>query len=426
MSFPLLKKIKKAERTLGPGLITGAADDDPSGIATYSQTGAQFGYSQVWTAIFLFPLMVAVQEASARIGAVKGKGIAAVIKEYFGRPVLFLVIFLILIANTINLGVDLGAMAASANLLLPLPSLIYILLFALVILILEIFASYHSYAKILKWLSLSLLAYPLTLLVVKIPWAEVIRSTLIPHFEFNLPFLFVLTGVLGTTISPYMFFWQASEEIEEVREEHLLTSGVVRMKNWFMKRLRIDNFVGMLSSQVATWSIIVVTATVLHRAGITDIKSAADAARAIEPLVQNFPNSGLIAKSIFAVGVIGLGLLSIPVLSGSAAYALSEAFGWRHGLDKKLRQAPGFYAVIILATIVGILINLLGIDPIRALVYTAVINGIIAIPLIFLIARIAESEKVMGKYKSGLISRLLVWTCFIGMGLAGLSLLFVH
>lgn len=426
MSFPLLKKIQKAERTLGPGLITGAADDDPSGIATYSQTGAQFGYSQLWIAVFLLPLMVAVQEASARIGAVKGKGIAAVIKDYFGKPVLYLVIFLILVANTINLGVDLGAMAASANLLLPLPSIIYILFFALIILFLEIFASYHSYAKVLKWLSLSLLAYPLTLLVVRIPWPGVIKSTLVPHFEFNLPFLFVFTGVLGTTISPYMFFWQASEEIEEVREEHLLVSGMVRMKNWFMKRLRIDNFIGMFSSQVATWCIIVVTATVLHQAGITDIRSAADAARALEPLVRNFPNSGLIAKSIFAAGVIGLGLLSIPVLSGSAAYALSEAFGWRHGLDKKLKQAPGFYAVIILATIVGIFINLLGIDPIRALVYTAVINGIIAIPLIFLIARIAESEKVMGEYRSGLLSRILVWICFFGMGLAGLSLLFVH
>ena len=425
--FSFLTRIKKTGSSLGPGIITGAADDDPSGIATYSQTGAQFGYGQLWTALFLLPLMTAVQEASARIGAVKGKGIAAVVKEHFGKPVLFLVVSLILIANIINLGVDLGAMAAAANLLVPIPFALLTVMFTAVILFLEIYVNYRPYARILKWLSLSLLAYPLTLFVVHQPWGEIIRATFLPHLEFNLPFLFIITGVVGTTISPYMFFWQASEETEEAREEHLINDdGTVSMNHRFMRRLRLDNLIGMVASQIATWSIIVTTATVLHGNGIFDIHSAAEAAAALEPLVSSFGNAGLIAKFIFAAGVIGLGLLAVPVLAGSAAYALSEALGWKYGLDKKLKDAPGFYAIIIIATLIGLSLNFLGVNPIKALIYTAVMNGIVCVPLLFIIGKIAGSQKIMGNYASGLVSKIFVWLTFGVTLVAAVSLLFVR
>ncbi len=425
--FSFLTRIKKTGSSLGPGIITGAADDDPSGIATYSQTGAQFGYGQLWTALFLLPLMIAVQEASARIGAVKGKGIAAVVKEHFGKPVLFLVVGLILIANIINLGVDLGAMAAAANLLVPIPFALLTVMFTAVILFLEIYVNYRPYARILKWLSLSLLAYPLTLFVVHQPWGEIIRATFLPHLEFNLPFLFVITGVVGTTISPYMFFWQASEETEEAREEHLINDdGTVSMNHRFMRRLRLDNLIGMVASQIATWSIIVTTATVLHGNGVFDIRSAAQAAAALEPLVSSFGNAGLIAKFIFAAGVIGLGLLAVPVLAGSAAYALSEALGWKYGLDKKLKDAPGFYAIIIIATLIGLSLNFLGVNPIKALIYTAVMNGIVCVPLLFIIGKIAGSQKIMGNYASGPVSKIFVWLTFGVTLVAAVSLLFVR
>ena len=425
--FSFLTRIKKTGSSLGPGIITGAADDDPSGIATYSQTGAQFGYGQLWTALFLLPLMIAVQEASARIGAVKGKGIAAVVKEHFGKPVLFLVVSLILIANIINLRVDLGAMAAAANLLVPIPFALLTVMFTAVILFLEIYVNYRPYARILKWLSLSLLAYPLTLFVVHQPWGEIIRATFLPHLEFNLPFLFIITGVVGTTISPYMFFWQASEETEEAREEHLINDdGTVSMNHRFMRRLRLDNLIGMVASQIATWSIIVTTATVLHGNGIFDIHSAAQAAAALEPLVSSFGNAGLIAKFIFAIGVIGLGLLAVPVLAGSAAYALSEALGWKYGLDKKLKDAPGFYAIIIIATLIGLSLNFLGVNPIKALIYTAVMNGIVCVPLLFIIGKIAGSQKIMGNYASGLVSKIFVWLTFGVTLVAAVSLLFVR
>src|SRR3989338_4106643 len=427
-----MKEQRKESRTkrffkiFGPGVVTGAADDDPSGIATYLQTGAQFGYGQLWTALFLLPLMIAVQEASARIGAVKGKGIAAVVKEHFGKPVLFLVVSLILIANIINLGVDLGAMAAAANLLVPIPFDLLTVMFTAVILFLEIYVNYRPYARILKWLSLSLLAYPLTLFVVHQPWGEIIRATFLPHLEFNLPFLFIITGVVGTTISPYMFFWQASEETEEAREEHLINDdGTVSMNHRFMRRLRLDNLIGMVASQIATWSIIVTTATVLHGNGIFDIHSAAQAAAALEPLVSSFGNAGLIAKFIFAARVIGLGLLAVPVLAGSAAYALSEALGWKYGLDKKLKDAPGFYAIIIVATLIGLSLNFLGVNPIKALIYTAVMNGIVCVPLLFIIGKIAGSQKIMGNYASGLVSKIFVWLTFGVTLVAAVSLLFV-
>jgi len=290
-------------------------------------------------------------------------------------------------------------------------------------LMLEIFLSYKSYARILKWLVLSLLAYPLTVFIVTQPWLTILQATFVPHIELSFAFLFIITGVLGTTISPYMFFWQASEEVEEEREKHLLRKNSrPHITKAFIRNLRVDNLIGMIASEMATWSIIVVAATVLHGNGMTDVATAADAARALEPLVTSFPDAGYLAKCLFAVGVIGLGMLGVPVLAGSAAYALSEAFNWKSGLNLKLKKAHGFYGVITIATLIGLLINFVGIDPMKALVLTAVINGVVAVPLIFLIAQIAGSEKIMGKYKSGRLSGILVWTTFVAMAVAAIAM----
>ena len=418
-------RIKKFFKILGPGVITGAADDDPSGIATYSQTGAQFGYGQLWTAVFMLPFQAGVQEACARIGAVTGKGIAAVVKKHYGRKILYTVVLLVLIANTINIGADIGAMAAAANLIVPINFVILTLIFTVLMLVLEIFTSYRVYSKILKWLCLSLFAYPVTVFIVSQPWGTLLKATFVPHIEFNFQFLFIIVGVLGTTISPYMFFWQASEETEEERMTHLLGKNGKPLISWrFIRNLRIDNFFGMLFSEIGTWSIIVVTATVLNAHGFTDIKTAADAAKALEPLVSTFPNAGYLAKVIFAVGVIGLGLLSVPVLAGSAAYAFAEAFNLNEGLNLKLKKAHGFYGVIVIATLIGLIINFVGIDPIKALVFAAVINGVTAVPLILIIALIAKNKTIMGEYKSGWVSNLLVWLTFIGMGLASIGMFF--
>lgn len=415
--------VKKFLRILGPGIITGAADDDPSGIATYSQTGVQFGYGQLWTALFMFPLLAGVQEACSRIGLVTGKGIAAVVREHFSKPVLLVVVLLVLVANTINIGADIGAMASAADLLFPLPFVAFALLVTALILTLEIFLPYKAYARVLRWLTLALWAYPVTVFIVAEPWPTILRATFLPHLEFTFQFLFVITGVLGTTISPYMFFWQASEETEEEREAHLIGKDGRPRINWgIIHNMRVDTIAGMFFSQVVTWAIIVVTATVLHGNGVTNIQTAADAARALLPLVHTFPNSGRVAQALFATGIIGLGLLAVPVLAGSASYAVSESLQWVEGLNQKLTRAWGFYSVIIVATVIGLLLNFIGINPIKALVYAAVLNGVVAVPLIFVIALIARNKKIMGKYRSGWFSNLLVWLTFLGMGAAAVAM----
>ncbi len=417
-------KFSRILRILGPGLITGAADDDPSGIATYSQTGAQFGYGQLWTVLFMYPLMTAVQEACARIGAVTGKGIASVVKTNYSKKLLYFVVFLVVVANTINIGADLGAMAASAQLIVPVNFAFLAIFFTILILLLEIFTSYRIYARILKWLSLALFSYVFTAVIVGQNWIEVIKSTFVPHIEFTVGFFFLLTGVLGTTISPYMFFWEASEEVEEEKAASILKEGNKPiLKKQYLKDIRIDNAIGMLFSELITFFIIITTASVLNSHGITNIATASEAAKALEPLVSTFPNSGLIAKVIFAFGVIGIGIMSVPVLAGSASYALSESLNWKEGLNLKLKKAHGFYGVITIATLIGLLINFIGINPIQALVYTAVFNGIAAVPLIFIIAKIAGNEKIMGEYKSGKLSSSLVWLTFITMFLSALALI---
>ena len=400
---------------LGPGLTTGAADDDPSGIATYSQTGAQFGYGQLWTAFYMLPFMMAVQEACARIGMVTGKGIAAIVKENYNAKVLYTVVGLVVIANVINIGADLGAMAAAAKLIIPLPFIVWTLLFTASVLILEIFTTYKVYAKILKWLALSLLAYPLTVFMVKMPWLVVLKATFIPHIEFNFAFFFIITGVLGTTISPYMFFWETSQEVEEVKEKKWMKHGLPSIRKSNILSMRIDNNAGMIISEITTWSILVVAGTVLHNNGVTDIKTAADAARALEPLVHSFPHAGYLSKLIFSTGIIGLGFLAVPILSGSAAYAVSEAANWKSGLNLKLKRAHGFYGIITIATIIGLIINFIGINPVKALVFSAVLNGVAAVPLIFLIIKISVNKKLMGEYQSGMLSKTMLWITFVAM-----------
>jgi NRAMP (natural resistance-associated macrophage protein)-like metal ion transporter len=427
--FPYFKRVAKFGRQtkelvklLGPGMITGAADDDPSGIATYTQTGAQFGYGQLWIAVFVLPLLTAIQEACARIGAVTGKGIAAVVKEHYSKKIVYGMLALILVANTINIGADLGAMGAAAQLLIPINFATLVLFFTALILFLEIFMSYRSYAKILKWLCVALISYVITVFLVEEPWGTILKATFVPHIEFNFAFLFIITGVMGTTISPYMFFWEASEEVEEEKSKGMIHGGKPAVTKRFMKRLRLDNFFGMLSSQIATWCIIVVAATVLNRNGVKNVGTAAQAAQALEPLVHTFPHAGFLAELIFAIGVIGLGLLAVPVLSASASYAISEALDWRAGLNLKLKRAHGFYGVITIATLLGLTINFIGINPIRALVLTAVINGVIAVPLIFLIARIARNKDIMGEHRSGALSNVLVWATFVVMGAAAIGM----
>ena len=415
--------VKRFFKNLGPGLITGAADDDPSGIATYSQTGAQFGFGQLWTAVFMLPLMMSVQEACARIGQVTGKGIVAVIKEHYSKKVAFAVVVLVLIANTINIGADIGAMAAAANLIVPVDFTLLTLFFTAFILILEIFTSYKTYARILKWLALTLFSYVITMFIVTDSWGTVLRATFVPHFEWSFAFLFIITGVLGTTISPYMFFWEADEEVEEEREHHKIgKDGKPRITIDDVRNMRIDNAAGMLTSEFATWCIIVTTATVLWSHGVTDIKTSADAAKALEPLVTTFPNAGFLAKFIFAIGVVGLGMLAVPVLAGSASYAVSEAMNWRASLNYKFRKAHGFYGVITIATLVGLGINFVGIDPIKALIVTAVINGLVAVPLIFIVARVANNREVMGDFRSGWLSNTFVWLTFLCMAVASIAM----
>ena len=409
---------------LGPGLITGAADDDPSGIATYSQTGAQFGYGQLWAALYQIPMLIGVQEACARIGAVTGKGLAGVIKQYYPRPVLLGVVLLVVIANTINIGADIGAVAASAKLVVDVPFALLAVLTAAVVLGLEVFLSYSTYARGLKWMTLALLAYPATALLSPEPWGKILAATFIPHIELTFAFLFIIVGVFGTTITPYLFFWQASEEVEEELENHIASDarGRPRLPSDFLRNIRIDTTIGMIASNVAQWFIIMTTATVLFAHGVTNIATAADAAKALEPLVRSFPNSGQVAKDLFAIGVVGLGLLGIPVLAGSSSYAISEAMGWKEGLSRKLKDARGFYGVIIVSTLVGLGLNFIGIDPIKALVFAAVFNGVSAVPLLFVVGRINGSNEILGANRGGPLSRTFVWISFAVMAVGAVAL----
>jgi NRAMP (natural resistance-associated macrophage protein)-like metal ion transporter len=391
---------------LGPGLITGAADDDPSGIATYSQTGAQFGYGQLWTAAWMLPLVTGVQEACGRIGNVTGQGLARNIKNRYSLRTLRLLVTLLAVANVINIGADIGALGASAGLIIHIPAAALMVIFTLLILTLEITVSYRRYAKVLKWLTVSLLAYPITAFFVPEPWGIIARATFVPHIQFSATFFYVITAVIGTTITPYMFFWQASQEVEE-------NQG--RPAKRTLRDLRTDNAIGMIISQAVAWFIIITAATVLHTAHITTINTAADAARALEPLVRTFPHSGEIAQGLFALGIVSLGMLAIPVMAGSTSYALSEARGQKEGLDLTPKQGRYFYGVIAASMLTGLALNFTGVNPIKALVFAAVFNGIIAIPLIWFIDRIAADRGTMGQARSGWLSRTILLLTFLGV-----------
>jgi NRAMP (natural resistance-associated macrophage protein)-like metal ion transporter len=407
-----MASLKRFIRAIGPGLITGAADDDPSGIATYSQTGAQFGLGLLWVTLLMLPFLIAIQELCARIGAQTGMGIAGIIKRHYSKWLLYPLVLLVLAANTFNISANLAAIVAAFQLLFPVNY--YVLLFgsSIITIILEIFLNYKIYSKFLILLCLFLFAYPITLFIIKPPAFSLIKATFTPHLEFSFDFLLMLIALFGTTISPYLFFWQASEVIEEKEKRGIPKN---HLKRSFLRDIRLDNFFGMLSSQVITWFIIAVAATTLHNQGIYNIGTAADAAKALEPLVHSFPNAGKLAEFIFAMGIIGSGFLSIPVLAGSSAFALGEALDWKVGINKRLRNAKGFYSIIILAMLGGIIIDLFNFEPIKLLVYSAIINGIIAVPLILILFLIGNNKKIMKNYTSKLISKILVGITFIAM-----------
>ena len=379
---------------LGPGLVTGASDDDPSGIATYSQAGAQFGYATCWVMLFTWPLMAAIQEISARIGRVTGKGIAANLREHYSVWLLRPIIALLLAANFINLGADLGAMGDALRLLVGGPRGLYVVIFAALCTVLEIFSSYERYVKVLKWLTLSLFAYFATALIVQVPWGAVGYSTIVPQLIWKQDYIVVIVAVLGTTISPYLFFWQASEEAEEERIDpaaHPLIERPREAKRE-IRRIKIDTYLGMALSNVVAFFIIVTTAATLHAHGLTDVQTSEQAAEALRPIAGEF------AFILFASGILGTGLLAVPVLAGSSAYALAEAMKWRVGLSRRPYEARRFYATIVAGTVIGIGINFVDIDPIKALFWTAVINGVVAVPLMVVMMIMTMHPRVMGRF----------------------------
>lgn len=417
----MLTKLKKILKKLGPGFITGASDDDPSGIATYSQTGAKFGYGQLWLIPFCYPFMVAIQEMCGRIGMVTGKGLSGVLRKHYPKWAVYMATSLLVIANTVNIGADMGAMAASAQMLVGFPYAFWIFLMAAIILALEIFVQYKVYAKILMFLTFTLFAYFVTALIVKQDWGQILRNTVIPQITISKDYIFNIVAFFGTTITPYLFFWQADEEIEEEIIEHKIVAigvGIPRVTHYDVRNMRIDTILGMLFSQVMTFMIVVTTAATLFANGITNINTASDAAQALKPLAGNF------AYLLFALGIIGTGLLAVPVLSGSAAYAVSEALGWDSGLGKKFREVRGFYGIIIISTVFGLLLNFIGIDPIKALYYAAAINGLLSPPLMVFILMIGNNKKIMGKYVNKRISKILTFIIIVVMGACGLFLLY--
>ena len=419
-SAVLLKDLKKLLGKVGPGFITGAADDDPSGVATYAQTGAIFGYSQLWLVWFTSPFMIVIQQMCGRIGMVTGKGLAGVILDNYPKSVLYVTVSLLVVANTINIGADLGAMASSAQMLLGLPFLFWLVLITGSIIALEILVPYKIYSRILKYLALTLFTYVLAAFVVRLDWDEVLYATLIPHIEISAAFLLNIVAILGTTISPYLFFWQASEEVEEevadgrihdmgIRRPCVTRQGIVEMNR--------DTVIGMFFSQIIMFFIIVTTAATLHASGITTIQTASQAAEALRPL------AGDLSYLLFAAGIIGTGLLAVPVLAGASAYAVAETAGLREGLGKNPGRAPGFYVVIALSALVGMSLDLLGISPITALYYAAALNGLAAPPLMALVTRIANREDIMGRFVNSRESNILGWVIVLIMALTGAALI---
>jgi NRAMP (natural resistance-associated macrophage protein)-like metal ion transporter len=391
MGMPPLKPVGFL-KSLGPGLVTGAADDDPSGIATYSQVGAQFGYGLAWTMLFSFPLMAVIQAISARIGCVTGRGIAHNLRRHYSPWLLRGVVLLLLIANVINLGADLGAMGAALGLLIGGPALVYTVLFGAVCILLETFISYARYAAVLKWATLSLLAYVAVVFAAHVPWGSALYGTIVPHLVFDGPHSMALVAVLGTTISPYLFFWQAGQEVEELRRRHVKALCITpRDAGPELARIRTDTIVGMGISNLIALCIIFATAATLNASGVTDIQTSSQAAEALRPI------AGAFTFALFAAGIIATGMLAVPVLAGSAAYGVSEVFGWAEGLDHRLMEAKAFYATIAVATLGGVGLNFTSLDPVKALYWSAVVNGVLAAPLMAVMMVIAMNPRIMGR-----------------------------
>ncbi len=418
-----MRRAGKYWHSLGPGLTTGASDDDPAGIATYSQAGAQFGFAFTWLALFTFPLMAIVQEMCARIGMATGKGLARNIRHQYSRKVLYGVVALLFFANAFNLGADLGAMSKAAQLIFPtLPFIVAIVFFTIISLGLQIFVSYSRYAGYLKYLSFVLLLYVATAFVIPgLDWASIVHQTLIPNLHFSKDSLFLICAILGTTISPYLFFWQTSQEVEDrlLLENGHQSSGHARLRHHDLskrevKKMRTDVWLGMFLSNAVMFFIIVTCAATLFPAGIM-VNSAEDAAAALLPI------AGQQAYVLFALGIIGTGMLAVPVLAGSAAYGLAEAFNWKSGLNKKLNRAYGFYGVIILAMGLGLFLNFVGIDPIKALIYSAVLNGLISPVILYFVVRISSNKDLMGKWTNHKLTSTIGWLVVGLMTISGVA-----
>jgi NRAMP (natural resistance-associated macrophage protein)-like metal ion transporter len=403
---------------LGPGLITGASDDDPSGIATYSQAGAQLGFAIGWTMLFSYPLMAVIQEISGRIGRVTGRGIAGNIRKYYPNWLLQAVVLLLFIANTINIGADLGAMGDAVGLLVGGPHQLYVVLFGAFCAALQIMMQYTRYVSILKWLTLALFAYFGTLLAVKVPWSEVAWGLFVPTLSSDGAFWTTIVAILGTTISPYLFFWQASQEVEDIKaiSEREPLMDKPRQGPDALKRIRLDTYVGMAFSNLVALAIIITTAATLHVAGITDIETSSQAAEALKPI------AGAFAFTVFTLGIVGTGLLAVPVLAGSAAYALGEARKWPIGLARQPKEAISFYVTIAVATMTGTLINFSPINPIRALYWSAVINGVVAVPVMIVMMLMAADSNIMGKFSITGPLRVLGWTATIVVAVAAIGM----
>ncbi len=419
------KKIKNRSwvEKLGPGLITGAADDDPSGIATYSQAGAQFGLNMLWAAIFTFPLMVGIQIVSARIGRVTGQGLGTNIRKYYPKWLLFSIIGLLLIANTINIAADVSAMGGSLSLIVGGPPQIYAAGFGLFSLLLQLFIPYSRYVRFLKWLTLALLAYVATVFVVQVNWSDVLFKTFVPQISWKADYITTVVGVMGTTISPYLFFWQASQEVEEENLNplaHALKDAPKEVKSNF-HRIKIDTYVGMGFSNLVAFFIILTAAVTLHMHGTTDIQTSSDAAKALRPLAGEF------AYFLFSAGIIGTGLLAVPVLAGSSAYAIAEAFDWKNrSLEIEPMGARRFYGIIVISTLFGIGLGFTKMDPIKALYLSAVINGIISVPIMVVMMLIIRRTDIMGKLVVRKKLEVLGWLTVFVMALAVLAMFWMR
>ena len=412
-----LSGLKRFLKVFGPGIITGASDDDPSGIGTYAIAGASFGFGTLWMALITFPMMSSVQYMCAKIGMVSGRGLAGVLKTHYSRKLVFAAVFSLVIANTINAGADIGAIAAGINLLLPIPMVWMILPIALAVIALQIWGSYELIADIFKWLTLALFAYVFAAFFCKPNLLEVARGTFFPSFPWNRAFLALTVGILGTTISPYMFFWQSNQEVdEEIAASRTSLAQRKGATDSELKYAALDVNLGMLFSNTVMYFVILSTAATLFKAGKTEIQSAADAAQALRPL------AGRAAEALLALGLIGTGFLAVPILTGSSAYAVAEAFGWEHGFDKRPRRAKAFYWLIALSTLIGMTINFAGINPVKALFWTAVINGFLAPPLLIVIMRVSNNRKIMGKRVNGRLLNIAGWATATVMSAAAIAL----